>query len=181
MTGGEESGRLARELIGELAARGTTVAVAESLTGGRLVAALTSVPGSSAVVRGAVVAYSSDIKASLLGVDTQVLAAQGPVCADVAAQMAQGVRSRLGATYAMSTTGEAGPESASGQPVGTVHIAVSGPSGTTTSQLDLLHGGREDIQSAAVEGALRLLADVLALEEVGSQLGPDAQVGNIED
>mgnify|MGYP001085863618 CR=1 FL=1 len=181
MTGGEESGRLARELIGELAARGTTVAVAESLTGGRLVAALTSVPGSSAVVRGAVVAYSSDIKASLLGVDPQVLAAQGPVCADVAGQMAQGVRSRLGATYAMSTTGEAGPESASGQPVGTVHIAVSGPSGTTTSQLDLLHGGREDIQSAAVEGALRLLAGMLALEKVGSQLGPDAQVGNIED
>jgi nicotinamide-nucleotide amidase len=181
VTVGEESGRLAGELIGELAARGTTVAVAESLTGGRLVAALTSVPGSSAVVRGAVVAYSSDIKVQLLGVDPHVLAAQGPVCVEVSAQMAQGVRSRLGATYAMSTTGEAGPESASGQPVGTVHVAVSGPSGTTTSQLDLLPGGREDIQSAAVEGALRLLAGILALEKVGSQLGPDAQVGNIED
>ena len=181
MTGGEESGRLARELIGELAARGTTVAVAESLTGGRLVAALTSIPGSSAVVRGAVIAYSSDIKAQLLGVDPQVLAAQGPVCAEVAAQMADGARSGLGATYAMSTTGEAGPESASGQPVGTVHVAVSGPSGTITRELDPLPGAREDIQSAAVEGALRLLVDVLSHEKSGSQLGPDAQVGNIED
>ena len=79
MTGGEEAAQLARELVGELAARGTTVACAESLTGGRLVAALTSVPGSSAVVRGAVVAYSSDIKVQMLGVDPEVLRAQGRV------------------------------------------------------------------------------------------------------
>ncbi len=125
-------------------------------------AALTSVPGSSAVLRGAVVAYHSDLKVQLLDVDPDVLAALGPVCAEVAAQMARGARVSLGATYAMSTTGEAGPESGSGQPVGTVHIAVSGPTGTTTRQLDLLPGEREGIQSASVEAALRLLAEVLA-------------------
>ena len=180
MTGGEEAAQLARELVGELAARGTTVACAESLTGGRLVAALTSVPGSSAVVRGAVVAYSSDIKVQLLGVDPEVLAAQGPVCAEVAAQMALGARNGLGATYAVSTTGEAGPESASGQPVGTVLVAVCGPSGTTTRELDLLRGGREEIQVGAVDGALRLLADVVAHGSPADHRGPDSPDGNIE-
>ena len=77
----------------------------------------------------------------------------------------------------MSTTGEAGPESASGQPVGTVHVAVSGPSGTTTRELDPLPGAREDIQSAAVEGALRLLVGVLSHEKAGRQLGPMLRLG----
>ena len=147
-------------LIGRLARGGTTVACAESVTGGRLVAALTSVPGSSAVVRGAVVAYATDLKISLLGVDPGVLAAQGPVCAEVAEQMADGVRLRLGATWGVATTGEAGPDSASGRPVGTVHVAAAGPSGIRTRLIEL-SGDREQIQGAAVVAALQLLGEVV--------------------
>jgi nicotinamide-nucleotide amidase len=148
-------------LVGALAAEGATIATAESITGGRVVAVLTSVPGSSAVVRGGVVAYASDVKVSLLYVDPVVLAEQGAVCAEVAAQMAGGVRERLGATYGVATTGEAGPDSASGQPVGTVFVAVAGPHGITARRLDV-DGTREEVQHAAVRAALGILASVRA-------------------
>lgn len=148
------------ELIGRLASGGATVACAESVTGGRLVAALTSVPGSSAVLRGAVVAYATDLKVSILGVDPAVLASQGPVCAEVAEQMADGVRLRLGSSYGVATTGEAGPDSASGRPVGTVHVAAAGPRGTRTRLVEL-SGDREQIRGAAVVAALQLLAEVV--------------------
>jgi PncC family amidohydrolase len=155
------------ELVAALRADGATVAAAESLTGGRLIAALTCVPGSSAVVRGAVVAYASDLKTRLLGVDEEVLATQGPVCAEVAEQMAVGARDRLVATYGIATTGEAGPDTASGRPIGTVVVAVAGPRGTTTRHLDL-RGTRAQIQAGAVADALRLLAEVRSG-------GPDTQ------
>jgi PncC family amidohydrolase len=155
------SGTGVADLIAALAADAATVATAESISGGRLVASLTSVPGSSAVVRGSVVAYATDVKTSMLGVDPVLLAEQGAVCAEVAEQMAAGVRDRLSATYGVSTTGEAGPDSASGTPVGTVFIAVAGPQGTVARRIDGT-GTREQIQRGAVEGALRLLADVRA-------------------
>jgi len=157
------------DLIAGLAADGVTVATAESVTGGLLVAELTSVPGASAVVRGSVVAYSTDVKASMLGVDPVVLADSGPVCAVVAEQMARGARDRLGATYGVSTTGEAGPDSASGRPVGTVFIAVAGPQGTQARQLEVL-GTREQVRHGAVAGALMLLAE--AREGRTTGLGP---------
>lgn len=144
------------EVIGALARLGATVAVAESLTGGLLTGALTSVPGSSAVVRGAVVAYATDLKSALLGVDADLLARVGPVHPAVAQQMADGARERLGATFGMATTGEAGPDSASGQPVGTVHVAVSGPSGALAAQL-AVGGDRPRIRAGAVAAALGLL------------------------
>jgi nicotinamide-nucleotide amidase len=122
------------------------------------VASLTSIPGSSAVVRGAVVAYATDVKSSVLGVDPVLLAELGPVCAEVAEQMALGVRDLLGSTYGVSTTGEAGPDSASGRPVGTVHLAVVGPQGTSSRELAMA-GGRAEIQEGAVAGALRMLAE----------------------
>lgn len=169
-------------LIGELAAGACTVATAESLTGGRLVATFTSVPGSSAVVRGSVVAYAADVKATVLGVDPVVLAEQGAVCSAVAEQMATGVRDLLRATYGVSTTGEAGPDSASGKPVGTVFVAVSGPQGTVSRRIGAA-GSREQIQQAAVDGALGLLAEVRAVtagrETLGSADG--AVLGNICD
>ena len=119
------------DLIARLAADGATVATAESITGGRLVASLTSVPGSSAVVRGSVVAYATDVKTSMLGVDPVLLAELGAVCAEVAEQMAAGVRDRLRATYGVSTTGEAGPDSASGTARwGPCSSQWSGPQGT---------------------------------------------------
>jgi nicotinamide-nucleotide amidase len=107
---GDAAASPAADLIAELTRRGLTVAVAESLTGGLLVAELISVPGASLVVRGGVVAYATELKAELLGVDAALLAASGPIHPEVAKQMAAGVRDRLGADIGMATTGAAGPD-----------------------------------------------------------------------
>ena len=114
----------AAQAVRLLTQQGRTVAVAESLTGGLVVAALVGVPGASKVVRGGVVAYMTDLKASLLGVDEALLARVGPVDPDVAAAMARGVAVRLGADYGVATTGVAGPDPQDGHPVGEVHVAV---------------------------------------------------------
>jgi nicotinamide-nucleotide amidase len=168
----------AATVIAHMIADRSTVATAESITGGRLVAALTSVAGSSAVVRGSVVAYSNDVKTSLLGVDRAILAEHGAVSADVAEQMAVGARDRLGATFGVATTGEAGPSSSSGSPVGRVYLAVAGPTGVMSRRLDA-SGDRAQIQQAAVEGALRMLAQARA-SVARSPDGPteSAHVGN---
>lgn len=148
-----------------LAARGWTIAVAESLTGGLVAASLISVPGASAVVRGGVVAYATDVKRSVLGVDAALLEVHGPVHPDVAAQMAFGVRRALARDGALvdvgiSTTGIAGPDSPDGQPVGTVHIGVSTPRVARVASV-LLSGTREEIRAQAVREALRVTAEAL--------------------
>ncbi|GAA2147893.1 CinA family protein [Kitasatospora kazusensis] len=143
--------------------RGATVAVAESLTGGLLAAALVDVPGASAGFRGSVTAYATEVKASVLGVDEGLLAVRGPVDPVVARQMAEGVRRLLGATYGVATTGVAGPEPQDGQPVGTVHLAVAGPTGSLVAS-PLLSGCRATIREAAVAGALELLLSRLVDE-----------------
>ncbi|WP_238999458.1 CinA family protein, partial [Segeticoccus rhizosphaerae] len=101
---------LSRELIGRLAAAGLTVATAESLTGGLVAARLTDVPGASEVVRGGVVAYALEVKAEVLGVDAALLDQRGAVDAEVAQQMATGVRQRLRSTYGLAVTGLADPD-----------------------------------------------------------------------
>ncbi len=161
---GTDAGELARQIVALLTASGQTVAVAESLTGGLVVAALTSIPGASVVVRGGVVAYATDLKAALLGVPGDLLARHGPVDPQVAAAMAAGVRARLGASYGLSTTGVAGPGPADGKPQGTVFIAVDGPSGLVGSALQL-DGGRQQIREQVVRSILSLL--VSALREDG--------------
>ena len=102
-------------VLAELDAAGATVAVAESLTGGLLAAALVAVPGASRCFRGSVTAYATDLKASVLGVDAGLLAARGAVDAEVAGQMAEGVRRLMGADYGVATTGVAGPDPQDGQ------------------------------------------------------------------
>ncbi len=151
---------VAAQVVARLVELDATIAVAESVSGGRLVSALTSVPGASRVVRGAVVAYATPVKASVLGVDPVLLAEQGPVGAEVAEQLAQGVRTLLGAQVGVATTGEAGPESGSGQPVGTVHLAVCGSWGQRGARVHL-EGGRAEVQDGAARAALELLLDVL--------------------
>jgi nicotinamide-nucleotide amidase len=141
--------------------RGATVAVAESLTGGLLGAALTSTPGSSATFRGALVVYATELKETLAGVPGPLLDAEGPVSAHVAAALAAGARDRLGSTYGVGVTGVAGPDSQDGHPVGTVHVAVAGPAGGEVRTLSL-RGDRAGIRSGAVAAALDLLAEVLA-------------------
>jgi nicotinamide-nucleotide amidase len=156
---------LSREAIGLLVARGETIAVAESLTGGLLAASLTSIPGASAVFRGAVVAYATDLKASLLNVPPGLLERHGAVYPAVAAAMAEGARARLGAGVGAATTGVAGPDPADGQPVGTVHIAVSDGRGTTVRSL-ALSGDRHQIRASTVEHSLDLLIAVLREENI---------------
>jgi nicotinamide-nucleotide amidase len=156
---------LCGEVIRLLVARGDTIAVAESLTGGMLAAALTAVPGASAVFRGAVVAYATDLKTALLGVPPELLDRHGAVHPAVAAAMAEGARRRMGATVAAATTGVAGPDPADGQPVGTVHIAVSAGGGTVLRAL-ALSGDRHQIRVATVERSLGLLLSVLREDNI---------------
>ena len=152
----------ARAAVRSLAVAGLTVAVAESLTGGLVCAALTTVPGSSAVLRGGVVVYATDLKAALAGVDADLLARQGPVDADVAAAMATGVKDRLGADVGLATTGVAGPSAQDGHPPGTVHVAVASADGVVVRSrvgTGRLAGDRGEIREATVRMALGLLAD----------------------
>ena len=153
-------GELAGEAIGLLISRGLTVAVAESLTGGLLAAALTSVPGASAAFRGGVVAYATDLKASLLGVPAELLARHGAVHPEVAAEMAAGVARQLAATVGVGTTGVAGPDPADGRPVGTVYIAAH-LRGRTAGRALTLAGDRQAIRNATVRHALALLISTL--------------------
>ena len=145
----------AAALLTRLGARGWTVATAESLTGGLVSASLISVPGASAVVRGAVVVYATDLKRSLLGVDAELLARVGAVDAEVARQMAEGVRTRLGADVGLATTGVAGPDPQDGQPVGTVFVAVATPDRTRVAALSLA-GSRHEIRAAAADAVIAL-------------------------
>jgi len=141
--------------------RGGTVAVAESLTGGLLGAALTTTPGSSATFRGGLVVYATDLKETVAGVPGPLLDAEGPVSAHVAAALAAGARDRLGATYGVGVTGVAGPDPQDGHSVGTVFVAVAGPDDGEFRAL-VLDGDRAEIRAAAVGAALDLLLFVLS-------------------
>lgn len=155
----------AAPLIALLTERGETIAVAESLTGGLLVAELIAVEGASAVVNGGIVAYNTQLKHTLLGVDAALLAAHGPVHQDVAAQMASGVRVALAvdgrpAYIGISTTGIAGPGTSDGHSVGTVFLGFAVGDQVTTKRLQL-SGTREDIRRSAVSESLAELARLL--------------------
>jgi len=153
---------LAAGIVARLTARGQTVACAESLTGGLVTARLVDVPGASAAVRGGVVAYATELKAQLLGVDPQLLARTGPVDPAVADQLARGVRHRLHADWGLGTTGVAGPEPQDGHPVGTVYVAVAAPGDERVTVRALhLRGDRTAIRAATVEAVLTLLRDEL--------------------
>ena len=150
----------AADLVARLTAAGQTVAVAESLTGGLVSAAFTDVAGASVVVRGGVTAYATELKAQVLGVDEVLLARVGAVDAEVAEQMASGVRSLMGATYGLATTGVAGPDPADGKPVGMVYVAVVGSGSSRVKALDL-SGDRAGIRAQSVLAVLALLAEEL--------------------
>ncbi|MGV8896684.1 MAG: CinA family protein [Rhodoglobus sp.] len=149
---------LSARIMELLIARHYTIAVAESLTGGLLVAELIRTPGASAVVSGGVVAYNTELKHTLLGVNPEVLALHGPVHPDVAAQMAVGVRNHLAvagrpAYIGLSTTGVAGPDPQDGQPVGAVYLGFAIGSEVRTKHVQL-SGSREAIRLAVVYESL---------------------------
>lgn len=154
---------LAAKVTAALAARGATLAVAESLTGGALAAAVVDVPGASKVFRGGAVTYAVDSKISVLGVDAARIAECGPVDAEVAKQMARGVAQMFGADYALATTGVAGPGAADGHPAGTVWIGYYGKSDDASAAiLESFTADRAGVRAATVQSALQLLLEKLS-------------------
>lgn len=145
---GPEGTTLAQAVVESLARCGQTVAAAESLTAGAVVRELTTVPGSSSVVRGGVTAYATELKTTLLDVAEDLLAAHGPVHPDVALAMAHGVRRRLGATWGLATTGVAGPDPVGDHLPGEVHVAVAGEDEADVRSLQL-PGDRERVRTLA--------------------------------
>lgn len=158
---GTSSSTAAGELLIALADRAETVATAESLTAGLLCATLTDVPGASAVVRGGLIVYATELKQSLGGVDADLLAEHGPVHPAVAESLAHGVRTRCAAVWGVGLTGVAGPSGQGGSAVGTVHIGLAGP-GVVTSRTLHLPGERSQIREGAVRAAIELLLDYVA-------------------
>lgn len=157
----------AAELVALLRASGTTAACAESLTGGALTAALVEIPGASAVLRGGIVAYATELKHDLLGVDAVLLGEFGPIHGDVAAAMAMGVREKCGADLGMATTGVAGPDGQDGHPPGEVFIAVAHGVGVEIRGLSLT-GDRAAIRAATVVATLELALEVVREDAPGT-------------
>lgn len=157
---GRDGVTLAEVVLAALQERGQTVATAESLTGGGVAAALTAVPGSSLAVRGGLVAYATDVKASRLGVDPDLLARHGPVHPQVAQAMAEGARRLLAADWAVATTGVAGPDPVGEHPAGEVYVAVRGAATGRVRALRL-PGPRRWVQRLSVAHGLDLLRRVL--------------------
>ena len=156
------SGGTIEEVVGRaLLALGHTVATAESCTAGRVAAALTRKPGSSAWMLEGAVVYSNAAKERLCGVPAAMLEEHGAVSEPVARALAEGVRQRSSATWGLATTGIAGPDGGSeDKPVGTVHIAVAGPAGTV-HRLLRLPGDRERVMDLTVAFVLKLLLECL--------------------
>ena len=157
-----EDERSIAEIVLDLAReRGLTLATAESCTGGLVAARLTSVPGSSDVFRGGVVAYSNDVKERELGVAASVLEEHGAVSAETAKAMAEGARVRLGVDLAVAVTGVAGPGGGTeDKPVGLVYVHAAGPDGEEARRSDL-PGDREMVRGRAAAAALHLVRRVL--------------------
>ncbi|MEJ1202391.1 MULTISPECIES: CinA family protein [unclassified Streptomyces] len=172
----------AADVVRLLTVKGETLAVAESLTGGMVAAAITAVPGASKSFRGSVTAYATELKRDVLGVDAELLAARGAVDPQVAAQMAAGVRKALGADWGIATTGVAGPDPQDGQPVGTVFVAVDGPFGADDGSASggkvealRLNGDRAEIRMESVRSVLALLLRELAGEQTGNERAQDTE------
>ncbi|GAA2233876.1 CinA family protein [Rarobacter faecitabidus] len=153
-----DSRPLAADLVGACSARGISIGTAESLTGGLVAAAIVDIPGASAVLRGGIVAYDLQIKAGVLGVSHDLLAARGAVDPEVAAQMADGAARMLGVRLAISTTGVAGPGSDGGHCAGEVYVGLrlaDSDDHVTQRVLRLrLSGDRTQVRAQVVRRAL---------------------------
>lgn len=155
----------AKQVIQQFTKRSITLATCESITGGGIGAALTTVPGASAVFRGGLITYARDLKVSLAKVDPKSIATDGVVNELTAFQMARGARLACHADWAVATTGVAGPAETDGAPVGTVWFAVVGPAmgmSNPPSYTDVQHfeGDRKAIRQQSVEFALAMLLRV---------------------
>jgi nicotinamide-nucleotide amidase len=149
-------GSLEDAVLDRLKARGETLAVAESMTGGLLASRLTAIPGASEAFLGGVTAYTVVAKAALLGLDPAWLGVVGTVSESCAIALAEAARNRLGATWALGICGNAGPGAEGGAAVGAVFIALAGPSGTVVRSPKLV-GDRAEMQIRSTAMALDLL------------------------
>lgn len=149
----------AEGIIVALRSRDESVCTVESLTGGLLCAALTDVPGASVVVHGGLVAYTTEVKGHVVGVDEHLLTEFGAVSQQVAQALAERAREIFGSTWAIATTGVAGPSSQENKPVGTVFVAVAGPESAVLRLA--LTGDRRKIREGACGHALDLLHSLL--------------------
>ncbi|WFU10499.1 CinA family protein [Rhizobium sp. CB3090] len=150
---------LARSIISDFAAKGWTVATAESCTGGLIAGALTEIPGSSAVVDRGFVTYTNTAKIDMLGVQEQTLAQFGAVSKETALQMVHGALFRSRADFAVAVTGVAGPSGGSAdKPVGLVHLAAKARSGALIHD-EMRYGdiGRDKVRLATLKTALEML------------------------
>ncbi|MDR1634387.1 MAG: CinA family protein [Bifidobacteriaceae bacterium] len=154
--GGLDNEKRAVSLVDLLREHGLTVATAESLTGGLVSAVIVDVPGASAVLRGAVVAYANEIKRDVLGVDGELLEERGAINGTAAAQMAIGVRDLMGADVGIATTGVAGPDPADGAQPGTAFVACSWAKEEPAVRALRLEGGRAQVRTQVVTRALEL-------------------------
>lgn len=152
-------------LVATLTRRGETVATAESITAGLVVARLVDVPGASAVVRGGLVAYATEVKVDLAGLDADLIDQVGTVHPSIAIELARAAARMTGATFGVGTTGVAGPGKHEGHPAGTVHVAavrgVDDERPVTTSHR--FAGDRTRVRDEATRAALSAL---------GARLGP---------
>ena len=167
-TQSDETDRIEKTAGEQLRERGETLAVAESLTGGRVCARLTAIPGASDYFDRGVVAYSNRAKQTDLGVSRESLDADGAVSESVAREMARGVRDTAGTTWGVSTTGIAGPTGGSDdKPVGLVYVGVAyaGPWGSESSfsRVDrhVFDGDRQSVAQQSVAAALSALDEAL--------------------
>jgi nicotinamide-nucleotide amidase len=153
-------GGLARAILRRAAGR--QVVTAESCTGGMVAAALTDIPGSSAVVLGGFITYSNAMKAELLGVRDADIAAHGAVSEPVARAMAEGARARTGADLAVAISGIAGPGGSEFKPEGRVCFALATLDGTRSQTIEFGALGRDRVRRAARDHALQMLLDALS-------------------
>ena len=155
--------------IGEmLQARGWLLAAAESCTGGLISHRVTNIPGSSAYFLGGVTAYANEVKMTVLGVAEQTLIDHGAVSSETVAEMAGGVRDRMGADVSVSVSGIAGPGGGTPEkPVGLVWIGLAAPDGVWTRRF-VFPGERGPVKEQAAEAALQLVAVYLAGELYGT-------------
>jgi len=151
---------LAAKVIDLLRERSESISCAESITGGALTAALVSVSGASDVLFGSIVAYSKEMKINQLGLSAELITEKGLVSKEVALEMAKGARQKLGSSWAISSTGSAGPRALDGSSPGEIWIAIVGPDRQESVKLSL-NGARQEVISGAVESALTLLERIL--------------------
>jgi nicotinamide-nucleotide amidase len=154
-----EISTMVKEIIATLSQRGETLATAESITAGGLSQEITSIEGASQIFLGAIVSYSNEAKISVLGIEKNLIDAHTVYSQEVAIAMAHAVREKFGSTWAIATTGVAGPGSSDGVAPGRVWVAIVGPK---SSVMELsLEGARESVRNAAVATAISAFTRIL--------------------